>query len=358
MRRKDRSPARTDLLWTVVGFCLLQVALATYVERGPTRVRDDEFAAKLDRLRARMAEAPGKPLLVVLGSSRAQMGFAVGDLPGNGSDYVAFNFGFDGCGVMMGRVAFRRLSDAAIRPDVAVVEVVPVQLAVNGGSPVEDCWLRGARFRADEVAGLCPYSDAPLRLIGGWLRGRAIPVAEHHAQLRAELPLDRGPDGGVVDDNRPIDEWGWKPVLGEPTPERVAAAWGRARDEYSRYLHDGRLAATKLAALRDLLADCRRERIRTAIVLMPEGTAFRGLYPANMAGEVLSALEAIRDETDCAALIDARTWVADDGFADAHHLIVPGARAFTDRFGRESLPALVSDRAAACRFGRLSDRPR
>src|SRR5205807_3573566 len=97
-------------------------------------------------------------------------------------------------------------------------------------------------------------------------------------QLRAELPLDRGPDGSVDDDNRPTDGWGWKPVHGEPTPERLAAAWGRARDEYSRYLRDGRLAAAKLAALRDLLADCRRERIRTAILLMPEGTAFRRLY--------------------------------------------------------------------------------
>src|SRR4051812_40218974 len=98
MRRKERSRARTDILWTAVGFCLLQAVLAVYVDRGPTRLRDDEFAAKLDRLKARMAEAPGKPLVVVLGSSRTQMGFAAGGLGANGSDYVAFNLGFDGCG--------------------------------------------------------------------------------------------------------------------------------------------------------------------------------------------------------------------------------------------------------------------
>jgi hypothetical protein len=232
---------------------------------------------------------------------------------------------------------------------VVVAEVVPVQLAVNGGSPVEDCWLRGSRFRADEVAALRPYSDTPLRLMGSWLRGRAIPVGEHHAQLRAELPLDREPNGCIEDDNRPIDGWGWKPVLGEPTPERVAAAWGRARDEYSRYLRDGRLAVTKLAALRDLLADCRKEHIRTAILLMPEGAPFRALYPADMDRETVPALEAIRAETGSTAVIDARMWVADDGFADAHHLIVPGAHAFTGHFGREVMPALLGECAAACR---------
>jgi hypothetical protein len=37
-------------------------------------------------------------------------------------------------------------------------------------------------------------------------------------------------------------------------------------------------------------------------------------------------------------LIDARTWVPDDGFGDAHHLNATGARIFSTRFAVEILP--------------------
>jgi hypothetical protein len=350
MGRVGRGQSRTDLLWTAGAFCVLQLALALYLERGPTRLRDDEFAAKLDRLWSRVAEAPGKPLVVTLGSSRTQMGFDAGSLSRDGSACLAFNLGFDGCGVMMQRIGLRRLLEAGIRPDVAVVEIVPVQLLSNDGSSIEDCWLRGGRFRTDELAALYPYSDAPCRLLGGWLRGRAFPLVEHHAELRAELPLDRQPDGTADgDDTRAIDPWGWKPVRGPLPADRVAVATLKTRGEYCRYVRDGQFAASKLAALRDLLAECRRERIRTAVLLMPEGTAFRSLYPANMDHELTATLQAMRDETGCAAVIDARTWVEDDGFIDSHHLIDAGARTFTERFGREVLPTLLGPREPTCR---------
>ena len=45
-------------------------------------------------------------------------------------------------------------------------------------------------------------------------------------------------------------------------------------------------------------------------------------------------------------VIDARRWVADDGFADAHHLLPGGAADFTNRFGREVLQPLLEGGAA------------
>src|SRR5438132_46156 len=54
----------------VAAFLAGQLALGLAVERWLPAARDPEYAAKVERLRARRAEAPGRPLVLVLGSSR------------------------------------------------------------------------------------------------------------------------------------------------------------------------------------------------------------------------------------------------------------------------------------------------
>src|SRR5262245_8761291 len=58
------------LLWLLAGFTLCQVVLAVAIDCWLGAVRDPEFAGKLERLQARLAEAPGRPLVLMLGSSR------------------------------------------------------------------------------------------------------------------------------------------------------------------------------------------------------------------------------------------------------------------------------------------------
>jgi hypothetical protein len=36
-------------------------------------------------------------------------------------------------------------------------------------------------------------------------------------------------------------------------------------------------------------------------------------------------------------LVDARTWIDDDGFSDGHHALPSGADQYTERFAREVL---------------------
>src|SRR5262249_7123958 len=131
MRRRKPSAAlrrpRAALLWGVALFAGLQLALAGVMEKWRPEWRDPEYGCKLARLQARQAEAPGRPLVVVLGSSRAALGFrpdavaaeAVGERP------VVFNFAIAGAGPLTELLQLRRLLAAGVRPDWLVIEVMP-----------------------------------------------------------------------------------------------------------------------------------------------------------------------------------------------------------------------------------------
>src|SRR5207245_1639456 len=82
----------------------------------------------------------------------------------------------------------------------------------------------------------------------------------------------------------------------------------------------------------------RRERIPAALMLMPEGSAFRGWCPPGMtAGYEAYFRELCRRER--LPLVDARTWVGDDGFWDGHHLFPAGAACFSEGWGKEAVQA-------------------
>jgi hypothetical protein len=85
---------------------------------------------------------------------------------------------------------------------------------------------------------------------------------------------------------------------------------------------------------------CRQERIAAALLLVPEGTDFRGLYSPAARGTIDAYLSRLRQEHGV-PVIDARDWVGDDGFWDSHHLLRTGAVTLTRRFGRGGAAALA-----------------
>jgi hypothetical protein len=109
----------------------------------------------------------------------------------------------------------------------------------------------------------------------------------------------------------------------------------RTRWQYEGVFGDFHLAEGAAGALQELLDRCSRQRIPTTLVLMPEATEFRSWYTSAMRAGIDSFLERL-SRTYQIPLIDARTWVADEGFQDGHHLIAAGARVFTDRLAREA----------------------
>ena len=71
--RELQRKKRTDLLWFLLGFVVVQIGLSLCVEWSWVAVRDHEYANLERILKQRRAESPGRPLVVALGSSRTVM---------------------------------------------------------------------------------------------------------------------------------------------------------------------------------------------------------------------------------------------------------------------------------------------
>jgi hypothetical protein len=323
--------------WGLAGFALFQLGLAVAVEHRLPGVRDPEYADKLERLEKCIADAPGRPLVLMLGSSRTIVGFEAGRLSGTSTvpGPVVFNFGLTGGCSFLELISLQRLLATGIRPDLLLVEVLPVAFNQLDDRPLEEVWLSGTRLRTAEVSLLDRYHSDPTRLLRHWCECRCLPCAWRGRELQQSLRLDVHRRGLEAHRND-IDSHGWR--CGFPngmTKEERLRQTACTRWQYEGVFGDFHLAEGAAGALCELLDRCSRTSIPTTLVLMPEGSEFRSWYTPAMRAGIDSYLQAV-SRTRQVPMIDARTWVADDDFQDAHHLIAAGARVFTDRLAREA----------------------
>jgi hypothetical protein len=339
---------RNDIAWYVLGFVAVQLALAVGVERYWPAVRDPEFADLVQIYRDRHAEDPGRPVVLVLGSSRTQRALRAGNLgrPGDPTSPLVLNFAVAGGGPMMHQVVLRRAQHAGVRPAGVFLEIMPMSLSRRDGTSMEERRPASARFTAAEVGRLWRYFAEPYRLCGPWLLGRVLPVYHHQAELRDALGLD------VLAAGRPHrhmsfrDDYGWVPCSAVFSPPQVKWLTREAFWEYAGALTQPELAPGAVRAVRDVLRLCRAKGIPVVLVVPPESSAFRAYAPAVEE----SQLKAVRSLAAEFALpvIDARAWVEDAGFYDGHHTTQQGADRYTERFGREALvPYFRSPESAA-----------
>ena len=341
-RREAHRGKRAELAWMLGGLVMAQLALGLAVDQFWLAVRDPEFAALRQRLAARRAEAPGRPLVLLLGSSRTSMGVDAEKLgqTAAGNGLLAFNFGIPASGPMMQQVVLRRLLDQGVRPDLASVEVMPMSLGRSGGYPLEEHQLDAARLDAAEAARLLRYYQHPNHILRQWAYARILPAYRHQAELRKTLQLD-----GAWGDATPWGTgYGWHPERAVTDPQERAAAIRSNLEVYEDPLNDMEPAQGPLTALRDLLALCHRSAISVVLVMPPESAVFRSRSEAAFP-RIDEKVRRLAREFD-ASVYDARAWVPDDDFRDAIHPDINGAEKYTARFGREVLrPEL--DRVAA-----------
>jgi hypothetical protein len=330
--------SRAVLGWALVAFAAAQLLLAVAVERLRPAWRDRPYGMKLARLRQRLAQHPGRPLALMLGSSRTYYGLraeALDGLPGpDGRPLVGFNFGLAAAGPLRQSACLRSLLDEGIRPDLLLIEVLPPLLNEPGRDRLcEENWIFVPGLSATDVGRLTPYVSRPYGFGQRWLRSRLVGCQTHRRRILADcasgwLPPDtaslaRMHDGGWVSapQGTVSDEERWRETA-------------TVREQYASAFTDFRIGDGPARALRDLLGLCRRERISVALVLMPEGSAFRGWYPPKMEAALADFLDELR-ESHGVTVIDARHWVADVGFWDSHHLLPEGAAAFSRRLADE-----------------------
>jgi hypothetical protein len=327
---------RANVCWYVLGFVAVQLVLGTAVEWAGTDFRDPIFTRKRKLLAARHADAPGRPLLLALGSSRLLMGLDTGGVTRADGRLLAFNFGDLGAGPMLEQIYLRRLLADGLRPDVVLLEIVPMQLATGIGVTGEQTRLDPARVTWAEMNAVAPNYRYPVTAYARWLKTRGLACLSKQQEIHDALGVDA--PRVAVPPPAGEDDYGFG---GYPTPPAQERAAG-IRDHLARFrpqLAGSRLAKGPARAVRDLVSLCRAERLPFTVILMPECSGLRDLHTPEFQADLDGLFGSLQAE-GAFELIDARTWVGDDGFWDGHHLHVAGAQAFTERFIREALPRL------------------
>jgi len=322
--RNEGRRARRALAWLAAVFLAVQGAALA----GRESLHDRIFVNKVGLLRDHLAVAPPGERVFVMGSSRVLFGLdaAAANEVLHARSIDVFNFGVAAAGPVTQNLYFRRLLAQGFRPDDLVVEILPAFFHADDElSPMEARWLKAQRLTREEqrlAAGWkFPIGDEP-----PW-----SPLGVARVGLLAHVaPVFLNGEENI-DGHRLTDRDGFARAMTSVTPTQRRKGVEGARRQYEPYSRKFRPGGPGPAALDDLLALCRENGIRVALLRMPEGAAFRAFYGNEK--DVDAWVDSVAQAHAC-AVIDARRWVADEGFHDGHHLIPSGAMDFTARFAR------------------------
>jgi Protein of unknown function (DUF1574) len=338
-RASWRRHYRAAAFWMLAAFAASQAVLAVWIDQDAPAVRDPEYVLLQDMLQERIAEKPGKPVAVFLGSSRVALGFdaarAADDL-----DVLLFNFGVPGSGPFLQKVVLDRMTAAGLRPDVLFIEVLHPFYNAAGTRSLDHSLLDGARLTGREAEGLLHYGRRSTGPTRRWVYARAMPINRHHAELRDLVGLDEyQPGQGPPPPFHPIDRLGYRP---RPVPPDD---WPKltelAHKQYDPFHAAFRLDPYPWGRLQETIALAKQTGAYVVVVIMPEGSEFRRLYTPAAREGVADMIRRLREESGV-TVVDARDWLDDSAFYDQHHLLPPGAITFADRFREEALvPALA-----------------
>jgi hypothetical protein len=252
---------------------------------------------------------------------------------------VVFNFGQTGAGPVSHLLTLKRLQAEDVRPDLLLIEVLPVAMASNfpGG---EQHRLTANMLSLNEVRLLTHYGARSRPLFAQWIGGMAVPWYSQRFNLLGLIAPDLRNNVKPIPWEWTFDDSGWfEPPFGEVTEEKRRQATERAYAESAHFLSNPEIGGTGCNALKDLLQLCRKDGIKTALVWTPEGPLFQSWY-AESTRTQLEALVGKLSREYRAPLIDGRSWVEEKDFIDSHHLLPSGAHVFTARLGEEVLPLL------------------
>jgi hypothetical protein len=333
------------LLWSLAFFVGGQLAVSLALEHWGA---DREYRRKFAALRARRAGRPRAPLVLLLGSSCFGMGVRPELLPplraGSGRPAVVCNYGILRAGPLRELLHLRRLLRGGIRPDWVVIECCAPFMGEPFGTE-EAAALPLGRYQWGDRSTLLRYGgDGQPRFRRRWWETHLVPVFSNrydhlHALGALEWippPLDAAGrfidirPSGWTQDRRPTDP-----------PEFLRQSASAVRAAISPCLTDWRLSAVSDQAMHELLALCARERIKAALLVMPEAGEIRQLYGPGSRAD-FDAYLARLGAAFGVRVIDAHRWAADADFSENIHLSAAGAAAFTARLGRDVLAPLLA----------------
>jgi hypothetical protein len=346
LRHRIGSRPRSALWATVVLFVGVQLALAAFLTRVHPEMRDPEYGSLLNTLRARRAESPGRPLVLILGSSRSANLFRPS--PPAGTEPLVFNFGTLWTGPVRELQMLRRLLARGIRPDWIVAEVWLPFLTQRGGFS-EELRIRDCDVQPTDCPVVARYFSHPWPTYGKLAEAELVPAFTHRGGFLASYarclgrPLPRLPGDWSVPELR-VEGYGWLPAPDEKaTDDLVRLATRFIADNVRDVLTDFQVSPIADGALRELLTTCARHHIRTTLVLLPDHSAVRASHLPAVQARLNAYLGELAQEY-ALAVIDTRDWVRDEDFIDGKHTHARVAAPYTERFNREALRPLLVGR--------------
>jgi hypothetical protein len=332
MRRSARALSWWIPFWYVIGQLVLVLWMDESWQLNQVQIENDKWK----QLHVRMAEAPDRPLVLMLGSSRTDWAFQAGRLSGqpgpDGRPLLVYNFGVPTNGPLHQALYVNDLLDEGVRPRLLLVEFVTAHFNDSRrGILSEEHFTECHWLNAHQLLFFHPYFNNPRHALTYWLEARLAPWYGYrwsvHEHLQGHHSV-RDPYDPVW---KPMDRWGWR-ILGKDfgTPAYRAWRWAYAARWYGESLRRFRLGKKPAQALRDLLTRCRREHLAVALVLMPTTKEFDALYNPEGRAALAHFFAELRQDYGV-EVIDATDWLDKEDFDDGHHVLTAGAEKFTAR---------------------------
>jgi hypothetical protein len=325
-----RRAARSALGFGLFTFLAASVGMAVALETVMPEWRDPEFGHRLASVRHANREFPDRPLVVVIGSSRAQNGIlpSAMNFPNTPGSPRVFNFGQTASPPLKELLTLKRILDAGVKPRAVVVEIMPAMLMVDG--PAEDqLGTQAARLAATDLRHMAPYCADVEALRFAWLAARAVPWYTQRQVLVSHwfpkwLPWQHGRIDFQWDS---VDADGFQP-LGEVSAEYRKLAIEHAKKEYVGAFTGFEQGAASVRAMRDLVATCRAEGIPVAFLIPPMSPWFRGSFAPGVYSAGEAHLLGLARRLDV-PVFPAPHDMTEDEFRDGHHLLKPGAERYS-----------------------------
>ncbi|MGH7224366.1 MAG: hypothetical protein ACRELF_14140, partial [Gemmataceae bacterium] len=306
------------------------------------RVERDKFK----QLHERLAEAPDRPLVLMLGSSRSDWAFQAGRLSGqpgpDGRTLLAYNMAVPTTGGMHEALYLNDLLEEGVRPRLVLLELVTTHLNQSRrGLLSEEHFTVSRWISAHQLYFLSRYFTNKRRALNEWLEGRLMPWYGFRWSVHQHLLGNHSMPQPFDPARRPMDDFGWRLLGTDPGTKGFRTfRWFSAFKMYGETLRNFRLGAKPAQAMRDVIARCRQEHIPVALVLMPIAPEFRELFPPPGRAELKNFLAELRADYGI-DVIDATNWVEKKDFDDGHHVLKEGAYVFTTKLIAEVKKLLV-----------------
>jgi hypothetical protein len=337
---------RTALLWAAVAFTAVNLSICFVADCLDPALREPQYGYKLAMLKQQLGQVAGRPLVLLLGTSRTAYGVRPEALssvqspdqpsPGQQSPFV-FNFGIVGGGPIYEFLHLRRLLEAGIRPQAVVVEIHPALLKLPPEftlvqlPPVEYCNARDMRL----LDGY--FGDGPA-IWREWACCRAEALYRFRCEIMRRTAHrwvpDQRPNVYAVERMAPT---GWVPgPWSQPSEAHRQANAKVVRDVYAPCYKDFAVGEGPDRALRELLSLCRQEKIVAALLLMPESDELRDEVVTAAQPAIERYVSELSREYG-AEVFDASRWCENADFFDGQHLLAAAAGRLSERLGRRVL---------------------